>query len=294
MSSDTPITIVSDQQRSRAIKRILFFIALTAIAFITTCTGGNFLFVYITTSDSASQTEQFLTAIEEGNIGNAYSITSSAFKEAQSQQAFSEMIAGVSIVSHEMIPWQNRTLDHNGRNSYPGKLVTSRGRTIPFLLEMMEEQGRWKILSLTGPGRTGVGPGTWFQQVPFETEMMSLVTGTMLNFEKAIHDKNLLSFYQTMWTARTEISYWLFELAYQKFIDDQIDLSAVRTSKPQFVDRPKLDRTSSGTLLVVNGNFDTTDGTLPFTFRYIYDHPKWMLHNINVGYPGDPDFVLGR
>ena len=221
-------------------------------------------------------------------------MTSSAFKEAQSQQAFSEMIAGVSIMSHEMIPWQNRTLDHNDHNSYPGKLITSRDRTIPFLLEMIKEQGRWKILSLTGPGRTGVGPGTWFQQVPFETGMMSLVTETMLNFEKATHDKNLLSFYQTMWTARTEISYSLFELAYQKFIDDQIDLSAVRTSKPQFVDRPKLDRTSSGILLVVNGNFDTPDGTLPFTFRYIYDHPKWMLHNINVGYPGDPDFVLGR
>ena len=294
MSSATPNTIVSDQQRSRAIKRVLFFITLTVIAFITTCTGGHFLFVYITTSDSASQTEQFLTAIEEGNIGDAYSITSSAFKELQSQQAFSEMIARVSVVSHEMIPWQNRTLDHNGRNSYTGILVTSSGRTIPFLLDMAEEQGRWKILSFTGPGRTGVGPGAWFQQVPFETEMMRLVTETMLNFEKAIHDKNLLPFYQTMWTKRTEISYWKFELAYQKFIDDQIDLSAVQTSKPQFVDLPKLDRTSSGILLVANGNFDTVDGTLPFTFRYIYDHPKWMLHNINVGYLGDPDFILRR
>ena len=294
MSSDTPITIVSDQQRSRAIKRILLFITFTAIAFITTCTGGHFLFLYITTSDSASQTKQFFTAIEEGNISDAYSMTSAAFKQEQNQQAFSEMIDGVSVVSHEMIPWQNRTLDHNGRNNYPGKLVTSRDRTIPFLLEMIEEQGRWKILSLTGPGRTGVGPGAWFQQVPFETEVIRIVTETMLDFENAIHSKDLMYFYQTMWTARTEISYWKFELAYQKFIDDQIDLSAVRTKKPQFVDRPKLDRTSSGILLVTNGNFDTPDGTLPFTFRYKYDHPKWVLYNINVGYPGDPDFVLDR
>ncbi len=293
MNQAATTTIPKDEERGRAVRRAVLFALLGAVAFIATCAAGNFLLVYVTTADSAGRADQFLASIEEGRHADAYAFTSKTFRDEQGAEAFADMVARASISDHELVPWQDRTLDSNDSNIYTGTLLTG-GRALPFILRMVKEEGEWRILSLTGPGRTDVGPGAWFRQVPNDAEMKRIATQTMLDFERAVREKDLRRFYDGMWTARTDISYWKFELTFQGFIDDEVDLSGVRGVEPEFTDPPRLDRTSSGILLVANGRFDAPGGQTPFTFRYKYDHPNWRLFNINVGRPGDPDFVLNR
>ena len=294
MSSAAHQVIQSDEERSRAVKRALVFTALGIVAAIAGCTGGHFLYVFVSTADSADLADRYLTALGEGSVSEAYQLTSTAFREEQGPEEFADVIDIVSIADHELMPWQDRTLDHNDFNILTGTLTTASGRTLPFVLEVVEEEGEWRVRALTGPGRMDVGPGAWFRQVPKDATLKRTVRETMLEFHEAVRDRDLRRFYDTMWTARTEISYWKFEGTFQEFLDDDVDLSGVQGVEPEFLDPPKLDRTSSGILLVLNGKFDAEGGQVPFTFRYKYKHPIWLLFNINVGRPGDPAFVLAR
>ena len=275
MSSAAHSIIQSDEERSRAIKRALVLVALGIIAAIASCTGLHFLFVFVSTADSADLADRYLTALGEGRVTEAYGLTSSTFREEQSPETFADVIDVVSIVGHELVPWQDRTLDHNRSNLYTGTLTTGSGRALPFRMEVVEEEGEWRVRTLTGPGRHDVGPGAWFQQVPKDKTLKQVVRDTMLNFDLAVRDRDLLRFYDTMWTTRTAISFWKFEAAFQHFLDEEVDLSGVQGVEPEFVDPPRLDRTSEGILLVVNGRFDAEGGQVPFTFRYKYEHPGW-------------------
>ncbi len=294
MSSAAHPTVQTDEERSRAIKRFFLLAALGVIAAIASCTGGHFLYVFVSTADSAGLADRYLTALGEGRVSEAYGLTSSAFREEQGPEAFADVIDVLSIVDHELVPWQDRTLDYKRFNLYTGALTTGAGRALPFRLEVVEENGEWRVRTLTGPGRHDVGPGAWFQQVPKDATLKPFVRETMLNFDQAVRDRDLIRFYDTMWTARTAISFWKFEAAFQHFLDEEIDLSGVQGVEPEFVDPPRLDRTSEGVLLVVNGRFDAEGGQVPFTFRYKYEHPGWRLFNINVGRPGEPTFELAR
>ncbi len=294
MSSAAHPALQTDEERSRAIKRFLVLAALAVIAAIASCTGGHFLYVFVSTADSADLADRYLRALGEGRVTEAYRLTSSRFREEQSPEVFADVIDVVSIVGHELDSWQDRTLDHNGFNMYVGTLATESGRALPFRMEVVDEEGGWRVQTLTGPGRHDVGPGAWFQQVPKEATLKQVVRDTMLNFDLAVRDRDLLRFYDTMWTTRTAISFWKFEAAFQHFLDEEVDLSGVQGVEPEFVDPPWLDRTSEGVLLVVNGRFDAEGGQVPFTFRYKYEHPGWRLFNINVGRPGEPTFELAR
>ncbi len=292
MSSAAHSVIQSDEERSRAVKRALVLAALGVIAAIASCTGVHFLYVFLSTADSADVADRYLTALGEGRVSEAYQLTSTGFREEQGPEAFADVLEVASIVGHELDSWENRTLDHNRFNTYVGTLTTESGRSFPFIMEVIEEDGEWRVRTLTGPGRHDVGPGAWFQQVPKEATLKQIARETILAFHEAVRDKDLPRFYETMWTTRTAISYWKFEAAFQDLLDDDVDLSGVQGIEPEFVDPPKLDRTSEGTLLVVNGRFDAEGGQVPFTFRYKYEHPVWRLFNINVGRPGEPTFVL--
>ena len=294
MSSAAHPALQSDEERSRAIKRALVLAALGVVAAIASCTGVHFLFVFVSTADSADIADRYLTALGEDRVSDAYQLTSTTFREEQGPETFADVMDGVSMVGHELESWENRTLDHNRFNMYVGTLTTESGRALPFIMEVVEEDGGWRVQTLTGPGRHDVGPGAWFRQVPKEATLKQIVRDTMLHFDDAVRDRDLRRFYDTMWTARTGISYWKFEATFQDLLDDSVDLSGVQGVEPEFVNPPKLDRTSEGTLLVVNGRFDAETGQVPFTFRYKYEHPTWRLFNINVGRPGEPTFELAR
>lgn len=281
-----------ERERTNRLRRTLLFSLIGSIIFVFTCTGANFALVYFTTSDSAQTADMFLKTISAGNLNESYELASGDFKQAQSLDKFIDMITGADITGYKLTEWQHRTLDSSDKNIYTGTLSGRLNKSMPFNLRVVKELGVWKLFSLTGPGRYGVGPGAWFRQVPGNTELQLLTKNTMSDFEEAVREKSFVEFYSNMWTFRSSISLWKFQATFEKFIQNNIDLSSTNNIAPTFIDDPSLERSPSGTLLVTNGTFDTQNGQVPFTFRYLYDHPNWKLININVGFPGDPRFNL--
>ena len=141
MSSEAHQIIQSEEERSRAVKRVVVLAALAVIAAIASCTGVHFLYVFVSTADSADLADRYLTAVREDRISDAYQLTSAKFRDEQGPEAFADVMDVVSMAGHELVSWENRTLDHNGFNIYMGTLTTGAGRTLPLMLEVVEEDG---------------------------------------------------------------------------------------------------------------------------------------------------------
>jgi hypothetical protein len=272
--------------------KVVLGVVIGVVGFIGACTGGLFLWVYIGTADSADGADGFLASLAQGNVHDAYAHTATEFRREQDEQRFADIVGRAGIADYELRSWQDRRVDHNGRNRYLGTVSTEGGRSMFFILEMLREEGDWRVLSFTGPGRTDVGPGAWFSQPPGPAEMTALVAVSMRDFDRAVRSKDFNDLFSTMWTYRTEMTIWALKAAYQEFVDEGIDLSGVQDVAPFFTETPRIERTGFGPLLAATGRFPVEGAAVPFRFRYKYVHPEWKLFSVQVGRPGDPDIAL--
>ena len=158
MSSAAHQVIQSDEEQSRAVKRALVFTALGIVAAIAGCTGGHFLYVFVSTADSADLADRYLSGVGRGQgLGgipaHVYRIPRRAgagsVRRRCRHRVHDDPRAGCRGKTG---PWT--TIDFN---ILTGTLTTASGRTLPFVLEVVEEEGEWRVRALTGPGRTGRG-----------------------------------------------------------------------------------------------------------------------------------------
>ena len=271
--------------------KIVLGVVIGFAGFIGVCTGGLFLWVYVGTADSANRADSFLAALAQGNVHAAYAQTANKFRREQDEQLFAGIVGRAGISAYELLPWKDRTLDNNGRGRYLGTVSAEGGGSMPFILEVLQEEGEWRVLSFTGPGRAGVGAGAWFRQPPGPAKMTALVVKSMRDFDRAVRTKDFSDLFSTMYVSRIETFAGVLEAAYKEYVDEGVDLSGVQDVAPVFTEASRIVRTSAGPLLVATGRFPVEGAAVPFRFRYKYVHPEWILFNIDVGRPGDPDLA---
>ena len=56
------------RERKKRLQKSLLFTLIGSIIFVLTCTGANFVLVYLTTSDSAETADTFLKTISADNL----------------------------------------------------------------------------------------------------------------------------------------------------------------------------------------------------------------------------------
>jgi hypothetical protein len=142
------------------------------------------------------------------------------------------------------------------------------------------------------------------QPAPDEATVKALVLETLLRFNAAVQEKSFLGFFEkcslawqdqlvtgevlpgtprTMRRALTdtqkEIGAAKLQRAFQPFIDQQIDLSAIAKIEPTF-DAPA--RVTTDGLLVVSGEFPTKPYRVIFGLKFMYELPKWKVFGLDV------------
>ena len=274
-------------------KRFLLVSLTGLIGFMGACTGGLFLWVAVTTGDSAVAAESFLSLIEDGRTHDAYLATASPFREAQDEATFVKFMQRLDIRNYSLEPWRDRMLERWDQAFFRGTLDQrpwyDDPRTLPFRLDMLKEAGEWKVVSFTGRGRVLVGAGAWFSQIPNDEDLGEMSRDTFLAFDRAVKAGDFAEFYENMSLA-FKIGVPLFQLqaAYQRFIDNEIDVSGVADLEPVFDKLPSINRSRDlGDVLVVSGYFPTAPSPIPFVLRYRYEHPRWALYKFLVKFP-DP------
>jgi hypothetical protein len=263
---------------------------LAAVAGLTvlfgTCVGGLFLWVAVATQDSAEAADGFLALLADGRTRDAYVSAAPALRSNQDEQTFTAIVDRLGIVGYEMEDWTDRTLEGRQGTGYRATLFTTDGGAIPVILGMRRVVDDWKVISLTDLSRLGVGPGVWFRLAPTEEELRGLITGVFLKFQQGVDVGDFREFHDSLAPAfRINASLLLLQEAYQHFIDDRVDISAVADVEAVF-DRPaRLSTTRFGDRVSVSGRYMIEPEPVTFKLQFLYYHPEWKLntHTIKVG-----------
>ena len=279
--------------------RIALWIIYAVIMVIAACIGSLELWVATSTTDSAAVADEFITRLENRKISEAYASTSALFRAEQEEWQFESVVDRIGVINFSMNPWRDRTLEREDKTAALKGVILERSvHFIPVRLTLVWEDHRWKINTLTGPSRIGVGAGTWFQLLPTRKERDDLVRVTIADFADAVTNSDFTEFYET--TGRGfQISIALNSLiaTYGWMIDEELDLSGMKDVSPVYDSRttkkaPTFEKTIAGDVYVVSGYLPTKPDPTAFLFRYVYQHPEWKLYKILVERPGVNQLTL--
>jgi hypothetical protein len=222
--------------------------------------------------------EDFLAAIGSGKVSAAYESASATLKSQQTLESFTKSVKDLGLTDYASASWSNRETK-NDRAHLEGSVKTRAGGTIPLNMELVKESGTWKVIYLSAP-QSGVAVEPSGKQLPNDEKSKALVLDSLLDFNKAIQDKNFDGFHTRISRAwQEQISSEKLKEVFQQFIDKNLDISSIKSVDPVLTDPPEIN---SNGLLVLKGYYPTHPLKVNFQLKYIYEHPAWKLFGINV------------
>ena len=273
-------------QRARP-KKVWLWVIVVIAGVHATCLAGLSTWAAVDTADSARAAGRFLALMTDGNFTEAYASAADGFRAEQDERLFAFIASRVGASGYSLDSWKDRTLERGPRAAIGGVLEHPSGEEVGVSIQMVREFAEWRVLSVTGPSRRGVGPGAWFRLVPTDDEVKSLVTETLLDFNQAIQEKDFSRLYEGM-SAHFKVGQrpGLFQRAYENFIEDEVDLSGVGRLEPVFGSAPRPQRSELAPgdvdILVVEGHYPTEPLPVWFVLRFAYEHPEWRPFGIFV------------
>jgi hypothetical protein len=230
------------------------------------------------TRGAVKSAENFLGWIGSGKIPAAYESASATLKSQQSLGSFTQNVKGLGLTDYASASWSSRETK-NDRAHLEGSVKTRAGGKIPLNMDLVNESGSWKVIYLAAP-QSGVAAEQTGKQLPTDEKSKALVLESLLDFNKAIQDKNFDDFHTTISRAwQEQITPEKLKEVFQSFMAKNLDISAIKRVDPILTDPPEIN---SDGLLILKGYYPTRPFKVNFQLKYIYEHPAWKLFGINV------------
>ena len=236
------------------------------------------LLVFGLTRGAVKAGNDFLDLLGAGKIAEAYESASPTLKSQQTGDAFERAVKQLGLTDFASASWSSRNIE-NDRAYLEGSAKTRSGGKIPLHMELMKESEQWKVYVLTVP-QSGVSAEGGRKEMPPDAKLKEMTRDSLLAFNQALQGKSFVKFHQqisTVW--QQQITPEKFMEAFQSFIDNEIDLSAIREVEPIFDDPPAID---SDGILILKGYFPTQPRRVHFQLKYVYEHPAWKLLGVRV------------
>lgn len=272
------------------------------LLFVSACTGGMFLIVANQTSDSALAASTFLDLVNGGELEAAYSSTHPSFQDVQTQNDFLHQMKLMDMRLYSLEPWRDRRIERGWEVEYRGVLHQRNWYRDPleldFRLGLRKDNDEWRVEYFNGPYRAPfeTGPGAWFSRIPSIQGLENLVRDTVLEFNQAAKSGDLTEFYEETSTAlKIQVAQVQIELAYERFINEPIDLSVIASMDPVFDTLPMIDRDRrAGDVFVISGYFPMEPAPLPFVLRYHSSSvdKRWRLYKFLIQYPTTDELTM--
>jgi hypothetical protein len=236
------------------------------------------LFVFWLTRGAVSSADDFLTLIGQNKIEAAYQSSSATLRGQQTEESFAQSVRGLGLADYASAFWSNREVK-NDRAHLEGSVRTRAGGKIPLTMELVKENGGWKVIYLSAP-RSGVTAEQSGKPLPPDEKSKALVLETLLAFNQAVAEKSFAGFHeQISRTWQEQIDSEKLQEIFADFIDKQIDISSIKSIEPILTEPPRID---SDGILVLQGYYPTRPGKVNFSLKYLYEHPAWKLFGIKV------------
>ncbi|MCX2721455.1 hypothetical protein [Roseibium salinum] len=233
--------------------------------------------VFYLTSGVTRAGDDLFAAIADGDMDKAYGTLSTAFRANTSESEFSEYIAASRMDKVSETSWSSRSMN-GGSGNLVGTLTTVEGESIPVELDLIKEDGEWKIYAIRKTaGEAGVGHET--AGIPDEAEQVTLVIGSMNTFADAVAAQDMTVFHEhisRLWAGNIDAAE--LEEVFKPFYRIGADLQVIKTMSPVF-DSPGM-LSEEGTMKI-KGHYPTSPN-FHFALNYKYEGTQWKVWGLSV------------
>ena len=247
--------------------------------------AGLIYFVLRLTAPMAEEGEKFLAQLGAGSTEVAYGMTSATLRNSQTLDDFTGTVKAYGLDDFESASWSSRKIT-NDRGTLEGTARTKSGGSVPLAMEMIKEDGTWKVLSIKGP-QAGASTGPIIAEeavakpaLPGVGKASEMALASLLSFNEAIQTKSFDTFYAglaTLWKKQTTPADLLEK--FQSFVDSETDIAPIKELELAFTSPPAFDEDG---FLKLEGHYPTTPKKVYFTLFYTSEEEAWKLVGITV------------
>jgi len=256
------------------VKKILIGVAAVVVIIVVTL-----LIVGKLTSGMTSTADSFFAAVAAGDRAAAAACLSEDFKASTSMDALWGFLEQSALVDYESASWGSREIS-GGQGQLEGSISTEGGGSVPVTIHFVKEADQWSIQRIEKAG-AGISQAPETLSIPEDAALAKMVSGSMGALARAINAADFGPFHAGVSELRkSQISAGELQSAFQAFIDQGIDLTALDGMEPVLSERPALDPETN--VLGLKGYFASSPSVTNFEFDYIYEHPNWKLLGVNV------------
>jgi len=223
---------------------------LIGLVIVLVVIGAIILFVLTLTKGLPQSADQFFTLIREGKAKDAYLSASREFQASAPEEDFAAFLKNSTIADYESATWSSRSI--SGKiGELEGSIKTRAGGVIPIKLRLIKEDGRWKIHAIekaaaglvkTPTETTSKASTSTETSVPAEEDLKAMTNASLLLLARAINTKDFSEFYKAsakVW--QSQVTPEAMKESFIKYIEQNVDLTFVERSSPEFQEKPSID-----------------------------------------------------
>ncbi len=237
---------------------------------------------------------QFFELVRVGNTAAAYANAAFAFQAQQTADLFAATVKEMELPGYTAANVSAPELTKRSAK-FRVDITTQGGRSVPLVVTLNDEGGRWRVFSLKSPrnSESGVtknrfsliGKGAAFtnpvnQSVPTEPEIRQLSRDSMKRFSEAVKTGLFDDFYANVSAAwQKQLTLGQLSRVFQPFVTAGESLA--ETQDVELILDEAAHINTEG-MLIVTGSFPTKPHRVQFLQKYLYELPNWKLFGFEV------------
>ncbi len=261
---------------------LIFLVVIVAIVFV----------ALQATKGVVKAADQFFLFLKNSQVEEAYASTAKEFQAATSLQEFKAFLEFTAIGKFDRASWSTRSVNNN-TGKLIGSVHTKDGGVIPVEVELVKEEGKWKVISLTKQKAgltekekkeeitetTAVEPASG-KEIPSEEAITRMIHESVYLLGEGLSQNDLTNFYghiAKLWQSQTDEA--SLKQSFREFIERKIDLRIIENEAPVLSENPVIDNDG---ILRLKGYYATKPYMVYFNLGYIYEYPQWKLVGIEI------------
>lgn len=238
--------------------------------------GGIIFVAFQATKGVVKGADDFLALVGQGKLDEAYASTSAGLRKAQDRQTFERQVKTLGLDGYASSTWNSRSVE-NEVGKVEGTVETRSGTKVPLTMQLVKEDGTWKVLSFASRGSETKAP------LPGDDEAKRLARESLVAFAEGVRTKDFTAFHgsiSALWKAQASADD--LKTKFESLAGSGLDFSGVKDATPVLDKPPAIDADG---VLVIEGyvpGVPAGGAKTDFALKYVYEHPEWKLAGIRV------------
>ncbi len=228
------------------------------------------------TAGTVEAADPFVALLGQGKFKEAYAAAGAPLRAAATEEQLAAVARTLSLDQIAAVTWSSRKVEEP-EAEVSGLATLKDGRVLRVTVTLAKEGGAWKVIGIVGKP---VPKPADRLPVPSLAELQALILKTLLDFNGAVQSKDFKALHASMASPfQRAFSVEKTQATFQVFIDNQIDISAVKSLEPTFEIDPEVDGDG---ILTAHGFYPTTPVKVRFELEFMPEGGAWRCSKLNV------------